>query len=192
MHWPASSQSSAVSPPIDEVPGDAHVCVAQACLVGPLRAHRFRLAGCEAAFHDDVARTPAARQIVLRRRRAGRRSPVRVRDDFLPGPVLLRVAVPGIDLDQREFLGMLALRERLVPGRAGWRIETPTRAVRNDQRIEALLVEATHEVARRRGLFEAVGRQFVGRLLRIAGRHLLDVLDETIEVVVGRAFRHVL
>src|SRR5437867_12938031 len=56
-----------------------------------------------AARADDLARAPAARLVLARRLGADRRAVSRA-VDRLPRAVLLRVSVPGVDLEERLLL----------------------------------------------------------------------------------------
>src|SRR5262249_31845136 len=109
-----------------------------------------------AAGADELARLPAAREVVLRRSRADGIA-LRVPVDLLPAPELLGVAVAGEDLDQRLPIGVvLRLRELLVERHTGRRVEAPGRAVRDHDRVEAPLRELLEELARRLGRLVAV------------------------------------
>ena len=54
--------------------------------------------------------------------------------------------------------------------------------MRNDQRLELLLLEAAHEIAWGRRLFVALGGQRIGRRRAVAIGHGLHALDEGVEV----------
>src|SRR5262249_3426814 len=142
-----------------------------------------------AAGADELARLPAAREVVLRRSRADGIA-LRVPVDLLPAPELLGVAVAGEDLDQRLPIGVvLRLRELLVERHTGRRVEAPGRAVRDHDRVEAPLRELLEELARRLGRLVAV----VGELARVDARgaveHLPQLLLVLAEVEVTLAVR---
>src|SRR5262249_12312463 len=94
----------------------------------------------------DLAGLPAARGVALGRRRADGRA-LGVVADLLEAPVLLGVAVSGVNLDQRLTIGIVLARgELLVPARAGRRVEAPRVAVRDDDRVEAPLPELLEQL----------------------------------------------
>ena len=165
-----------------QVAGDRHVGVGLTRGAGAHVAVGGREPELEATLLDDLAGAPAARQIIFRRRRAGCAQAVGRGDHILPGAVFLGIAVTRIDLDQRKRRGPLLGMQRLVERGAGRRVEAPTGAVRDEQRIEFLLLEPRHQFAGRRGLFETIGRQRRGRHIGIAVWHRLHVLDERVEV----------
>src|SRR5581483_11235061 len=124
--------------------------------------------------------------------RGADRVPLRVPVERLPVAVLLGVAVPRVDLDEPLLLRVvLGGRELLVERRAGRRVESPRRAVRDDERVEAPLRELLEQLLRRLRALRAAD----GKLARVdAGgteRRREELLLELLEVEVALAVRPV-
>src|SRR5262245_51194557 len=144
-----------------------------------------------AAGAHELARLPAAREIALRRRRTDGLA-VRAPGDLVPVPVLLRVAVARVDLDQGlPVRVVLRADELLVPARARRGVETPGVPVRDDDRLETPLRELLEQLAGGvRGLAAVVG-QLTRVDARGAERNLGELVLEAPEVVVALAVREI-
>ena len=140
---------------------------------------------------DQLARAPAAGLVRPGRCRTDG-VPLRVPVDRLPVPVLLRVPVAGEDLDERLPLRVVLRGGQLLvePG-PGRRVETPGRAVRDDDRVEAPLRELLVELLRRLGRLVAIGGQRARVDARRAERHVAQLELELLEVEVALAVRPV-
>src|SRR5262249_24887822 len=94
-----------------------------------------------ATLADDLDRLPATRQIVGLRHGTGRLAAL-IERTGAEVPVILRVTVPGIDLDEIGLLRVVVFLHQLqVPGGIGRRVYTPGAAVGNHHSIEAPLIE---------------------------------------------------
>src|SRR5207249_2768027 len=143
------------------------------------------------ALADQLARAPAAGLVRPGRLRTDR-LPLGVPVDLLPVTVLLRVPVAGEDLDERLPLRVVLRGGQLLvePG-PGRRVETPGRAVRDDDRVEAPLRELLVELLRRLGRLVAIGGQRARVDARRAERHVAQLELELLEVEVALAVRPV-
>src|SRR5262249_10042526 len=115
-----------------------------------------------AAGPDELAGAPAAWLVVLRRRGTDRLA-LLVPLDVLPAAVLLRIAVSGIDLDERLARGVvLGGGGLMVHGDARGRVEPPRRPVRDDEPLAAPLRQLLEQLLRRVGVLVAARRQLAG------------------------------
>ena len=98
----------------------------------------------------------------------------------------------GEDLDERLPLRVVLRDGQLLvePG-PGRRVETPRRAVRDDDRVEPPLRELLVELLRRLGRLVAIGGQRAGVDARRAERHVAQLQLELLEVEVALAVRPV-
>src|SRR5690606_10716673 len=136
----------------------------------------------------DLARAPAARQVVLGRRRTHH---LAVLADARLGPraVRLAVAVSGEHFEERLALGVVqAGLELHVEARARRRVQAPGETVRDDEHVEAPLRELLEELARRRRVLATARGQRARVDAGLAGRERRDLahpLDE-LAVAAGR------
>src|SRR5262249_49957659 len=140
---------------------------------------------------QDLARLPAAGQVVRGRLRAHRVA-LRVVGDLLEVAELLRVAVAREHLDQRLAVGVV-LRggELLVPARSRRRVEAPRVAVRDDDRVEAPLRELLEQRLRRVCRLAAVRGKLAGVDAVRTDRGGSQLLLESPEIEVALAVRPV-
>src|SRR5207247_2049895 len=193
--YPAASRRPAVLPVLDrrarhrEPPADSGAEIVEARRpYAPLALLAGRVAAARA---DQLPRTPAAWLVRPGRIRTDR-IPLRIPVDLLPVTILLRVPVAGEDLDERLPLRVVLRDGQLLvqPG-PGRRVETPRRAVRDDERVEPPLRELLVELLRRLGRLVAIGRQRAGVDTRRAERYVAQLELGLLEVEVALAVRPV-
>ena len=149
------------------------------------------LASVQATLSNDLPRSPAPGREVLPRRRTTRRA-VFVELDMAPVSVLLGAAVSRVDFDQGLAVGIVLTRPKLRSPRGSARRGcAPGGSMRNDDRLEAPLVELLEELPGCRHRLDAVGGERPDIVRRRAVRHRSRLLEVHVEIQITLTIREV-